>query len=68
MKKGLVLDFPEINTELYFYNPYNLSSPVGAYSIEKYKNLDYYNKRIKSKLCYYDLESVIARIEYERNK
>ena len=68
MNKGLVLEFPEIGTELYFYNPYNLSSPVGAFSIEKYKNLDYYNKRIKSKLCYYTLESVLARIEYEMNK
>lgn len=61
-----IFDYPEKGTVLYFFNPVNLFASTYQYTVEKYFNLDYFNRRIDAGLCYSDLDSVLERISYEQ--
>lgn len=61
-----IYDYPEKGTVLYIFNPVNLFAATYQYTVEKYLNLDYFNRRIDAGLCYSDLESVLERIAYEQ--
>lgn len=64
----MIKKYPNKGTTIYIYNPVNLASGICTYTVEKYIPTEYHQKRIDSGLCYLDEESVLQRINEEREQ